>query len=43
MKYRYIIPQSEVLPAQLSYSLLDDSGLIDYYGGEDATAQDGTW
>ena len=43
MKHRYIIPQSEILPVQLSYTLLEDTGLVDYYGGEDANVSDGNW
>ena len=29
MKHRYITPQSEILPVQLTYALLEDSSLID--------------
>lgn len=43
MKHRYITPDSIVLPVQLSYALLEDSSLVDYYGGEDASVTDGNW
>lgn len=43
MKHKYITPESEILSNVLSCCILEDSSLVDYYGGEDATSQDGQW
>lgn len=43
MKYRYITPESETLEMLLDYSLLEDSSLVNYYGGDDVDPIDGQW
>lgn len=43
MKQQYKAPQSELAQQELSYVMLQDSSLVDYYGGEDATLVDGEW
>lgn len=43
MKQQYIAPQSEPVQYGLSCIILQESSLVDYYGGEDATVIDGEW
>lgn len=43
MKYRYITPEIETLEMLLGYGLLEDSSLVNYYGGDDVDPIDGQW
>lgn len=43
MKKQYTAPRSELTEQELSYILLEESNLVDYYGGEDATLIEGEW
>lgn len=43
MKYNYITPQSEQLEMLLYSRILEDSSLVDYYGGDDTTVVEGQW
>ena len=43
MKYRYITPESETLEMLPGCSLLEDSSLVDYYGGDNVDHIDGQW
>ena len=43
MKQQYTAPQSELLQHEFSYLLLEESSLVEFYGGEDAIPTDGVW
>ena len=43
MKYKYITPESEMLEMLLDYSLLENSLIDDYYGGDNVDPIDGKW